>query len=1546
MKNTMIARANRGQFGQGLAFGWRIVAVLLAALLTMLGMPATAHAAGTGDTAATILKGIEGGPAVYEVGDTVTYRLIIQCSSLVGPCGIGTVTDAIDPNLKVSLADVVLPTTTQAGTEPPPMTKTLDADGNLVITVGTSAQPFMDGPSMDILVVAKVKSYPVAGGGKIPNSASIAITDGDGETSGPVVIEVKAPLKDWGLVKTVSGNSTPAPGELVTFAINFTRPTKVGGTDISGATLIDDLPAGLEFVSATSQYPTVPGAYDSASHSVKWDVPALSAGSELNCGASGCTSYFTAYVTLRVPPNGLTSEMPAAGTTYKNKATAEVTYVDGTKATLDASASVSTEAPVIKKHWFKSGPATVAPDGAIAWRLYAKNEGNVSWHNVSLVDTLPVDGSGAMSVENLELHRAYVDYQPVAPRGQVVTVDFSTDGTTWTDTYAWDSSQNSPTTHAVPSGAKYVRLSLATLAPGATMEIMLRGHVPATTSLDASISNCALLQADELPAQTPSCVTTTVDPKVSRITPYKTHTLNAPGQDAVVPGEVFTWKIGFNAVGSLPISTVTLSDRLPKEFEFLGVTCFTTYGMGGGLDGAVSSSWECPEHPIPAYTAVSQADGTTLITFKDISLPDLANQENVGYSIQLKVRVRPGTSIQSYTNEVRVLTNDAITKCEPNYYKSAVGTDTTDIDGDGVTDEEVCLYPDKLPVVEAAAVELTKWDKGTLPNVFEGTGTATPPSGVNETECPAWQGYTRYPCVAVTMPGESFDYRLRLQNLGNVPLTDYVVYDILPVVGDTGVGQLLSNGQRGTEWSPELTGPVTLNGLSTTTNSGYLAEYNLTSNPCRPELNTATADASWQASCNDSWYTAGTLPGGDWAKVKSFRITMFADGQTWAPAGLLVFDVPMKAPLSAPQSKADPLDLSVAWNSAAQRIYRTSVTGNKWLKPSEPRKVGIIVPFTLIKVSVGDYVWYDEDGDGVQALGEAPAKGVKVVLYDADGNQVDETTTDEDGYYWFVNLEPETKYSLQFVKPAGYLWTTQDSATGTNTTDSDVDANGRVAFTSASYEVGGTNNQPGAPDKTDDPTLDAGLVKYVPPINLVIAKDLTTKGPFYEGGIVEFTVTPSNEGPADARPGWSVVEVPQTGLTVTGLDGGAGYTCTLSSLTCVSSAGLAAGKSGAPIKVTAKIASDFVGALRNVAYVVPAKDEVVETNPLVVPRDALVDTRETGTDNDAQAELKVDSLVSVGDYVWWDHDRDGMQDDAEPPVPGVTVNLLDASGALVKTTATSAAGYYAFADLVPGTSYVIEFVKPSGASFTSMGILTDAAADAKDSDADVATGKVAFVAPATGANLTAPGKADNPTLDAGLVSFNLLLDKQLASLADIYPEDQVTFTLTPRNAGPSAALAGWSISELVPANTTLVWAAGEGYSCAGSVCTATSPLAAGASGPVLTVVVKVSAEFSGILKNVAYVSPAPGDVPETNPLAVPGGDTDTAASLTDNDAQAEFTVLPGIVEDDTDTDGDGDVLAFTGADGIAPLLFVGMLALATGLGLRLRSRQPIKVRRL
>ncbi len=105
---------------------------------------------------------------------------------------------------------------------------------------------------------------------------------------------------------------------------------------------------------------------------------------------------------------------------------------------------------------------------------------------------------------------------------------------------------------------------------------------------------------------------------------------------------------------------------------------------------------------------------------------------------------------------------------------------------------------------------------------------------------------------------------------------------------------------------------------------------------------------------------------------------------------------------------------------------------------SDPAKV-------LVVGGLGDYVWKDLDGDGIQEVGEPGIPNVVVYLLDCDGNVVDVQVTDDDGFYFFDNII-QGFYQLQFDisdQPAGCAFTLQDQGND-DTIDSDVDLSGNI----------------------------------------------------------------------------------------------------------------------------------------------------------------------------------------------------------------------------------------------------------------------------------------------------------------------------------------------------------------------------------------------------------------------------------------------------------------------------------------------------------------------
>ena len=359
--------------------------------------------------------------------------------------------------------------------------------------------------------------------------------------------------------------------------------------------------------------------------------------------------------------------------------------------------------------------------------------------------------------------------------------------------------------------------------------------------------------------------------------------------------------------------------------------------------------------------------------------------------------------------------------------------------------------------------------------------------------------------------------------------------------------------------------------------------------------------------------------------------------------------------------------------------------------------------------SLGDYVWFDVNNNGVQDSGEPGIEGVAVTLFDSAGVSVGTTTTDATGFYHFTDLQPGD-YSVGFPLTVGTkVLTTADQ--GTDSTDSD--ANITTGKTIVTTLVAGEN----------DLTWDAGYNSPLASLGNYVWKDLDRDGvqdsnePGIQGvtvnlldstGAVVGTTTTDATGYytfTNLQPGTYAVQFPLTvgNLVLTGVDQGGNDALD-------SDANLTTGKT---INVT----------------LAPA---------------------ENNTSLDAGF---YNPLASLGDYVWMDLNRNGQQDGGEPGVQGVTVNLLSSTGSVIGTTTTDATGYYIFTDLQPGT-YAVQFpvTLTNGSVITS----ADQGADVSDSDASITTGKTI--------NVTLAASEHNPTIDAGYVS-------PFASLGDFVWKD-------------------------------------------------------------------------------------------------------------------------------------------------------------------------------
>jgi uncharacterized repeat protein (TIGR01451 family) len=118
-----------------------------------------------------------------------------------------------------------------------------------------------------------------------------------------------------------------------------------------------------------------------------------------------------------------------------------------------------------------------------------------------------------------------------------------------------------------------------------------------------------------------------------------------------------------------------------------------------------------------------------------------------------------------------------------------------------------------------------------------------------------------------------------------------------------------------------------------------------------------------------------------------------------------------------------------------------SIPGNS-VPAEDDQDTATVVP----RATLGDFVWLDLNGNGIQNVGEPGLNEVIVRLLDTGGNTIDETVTANDaegnpGYYEFNTLPPGT-YSVQFIAPEGYAFSAQNAdGQGVNgAINSDADA--------------------------------------------------------------------------------------------------------------------------------------------------------------------------------------------------------------------------------------------------------------------------------------------------------------------------------------------------------------------------------------------------------------------------------------------------------------------------------------------------------------------------
>lgn len=369
------------------------------------------------------------------------------------------------------------------------------------------------------------------------------------------------------------------------------------------------------------------------------------------------------------------------------------------------------------------------------------------------------------------------------------------------------------------------------------------------------------------------------------------------------------------------------------------------------------------------------------------------------------------------------------------------------------------------------------------------------------------------------------------------------------------------------------------------------------------------------------------------------------------------------------------------------------------------------------RAGLGDFVWEDLNGDGIQDPGETGIVDVVVTLLDTNSVVVGVTTTDVNGAYAFTDLVPDD-YVVEFTAPAGYEFTLQNQG-GDDTEDSDADA--VTGLTDTITLAAGENN----------PTIDAGLYR---PAQLgdFVWEDLNADGiqDVGEPGVTNVTVT--------------LYDAATNSLETTTTDVNGAYAFT----------NLVPG-------------TYFVEFTPPAGYLLTdldaGGDDTLDSDADPVTGRTVPTTLVSG-ENDTTWDAGLVVPAAIGDRVWYDEDGNGIQDVGETSnITNLTVELLDTNGTVVASTTTDANGLYLFTDLSPDP-YTVRF--DLGDISTNVTISPADAGGDDGEDSDGITGDVGGNVD-TAEFVLSPGET-NLTVDLGITT----LGSTLAAVGRVWGEDR------------------------------------------------------------------------------------------------------------------------------------------------------------------------------
>ncbi len=906
-----------------------------------------------------------------QCGLSFTYTLQYACPSTTTNCEGVTIVDALPPEVEY-LSSVGSTHTISETYDPVTHEVTFDF-----------IEPLPAGSTGEVKITVRFPNGSTPNGTVATNTATI-----DATNAAPVVsneVSTTASAVDRMIISkavdvegTIDGNTS----YYVQICNGQSGVTTSGSLFPTGdVVIVDQLPPGSVYDSSTHN-----GVYNATNHTITWTFPATDFGLG-DCQWPKVTVVF---------PSGTFN----VGDTVTNSADYSYTPIGEPvqTGTVTATSTIPGATPLYTLN--KMSYATLAYPGETGtYFMNVANDGNVDVSDLCIEDYAPA------GLEFTGL-RPGAYYFAGPPANIVLTVDYQTNlNSTWT------TEPNGPYTDddhgyvgfsSLLGSGEYVTAVRICFGPDAVpagyatyddIEIYYRVRDDAPAGIATNCIDISETSPETFAIQGDPCHDIEILESLSGalVDPEK---YIVDWQPSYQPGDIVTFNVtlGNHIASADALQNPTLVDLLPIYFDYVPGSWY------------VNNSNVSGPAPTPAFTETTNynSTGQTLLEWS-LNGYNLLPGEDI--DIRFDVEILNTVIAPAFENGVHITGDNINNVC----YETLV-VDSKDVDKDGDTTEQICCAITSGTVSSIPSLESEKLVKGQL-----------------DTQ------WTKYPDSGLTTPGGLADYTLEVCNTGTVPMTDIVVLDILPHIGDAGVIDL---SPRNTQWEPVLAGPVTAP-------SGVTVYYSTEKNPCRSAEGLVPSGPTGCAAPN--WTTAPPNPITSVSSLKFDFGTMVVN-----PGECLDLMWEMRAPVDAPTNG------EIAWNSFG--YIANTVDGDPVL-PSEPIKVGIAIE-PIDPAAHGDFVWNDLNQDGIQDPGEPGIPGVNVAIYqdNGDGNAdpntdtyVNFTVTDNTGHFIFPNL-PAGDYFLVFTQPAGMT----PSPTGVgndNTIDSDGLITGIVSLAALDVDL-------------------------------------------------------------------------------------------------------------------------------------------------------------------------------------------------------------------------------------------------------------------------------------------------------------------------------------------------------------------------------------------------------------------------------------------------------------------------------------------------------------